>query len=64
MNPGKKQNGTCFCFSSNSLLGGGEGGFEGGAEGGDNKRRLVLPLLIYCKNFLKNSSKVTIFFLI
>ena len=55
MNPGKKQNETSFCFSSNSLLGGGEGGseggVEGGAEGGDNKRRLVLPLLIYCKNF-------------
>ena len=57
MNPGKKQNETSFCFSSNSLLGGGEGGSEGGVEGGDNKRRLVLPLLIYCKNFLKNPSK-------
>ena len=50
MNPGKKQNGTSFCFSSNSLLGGGEGGseggFEGGAEGGDNKRRFFFSLLI------------------
>ena len=61
MNPGKKQNGTSFCFSSNSLLGGGEGGseggFEGGAEGGDNKRRLVLPLLIKSKNCWKKTGK-------
>ena len=28
MNSGKKQNETSFCFSSNSLLGGGEGGSE------------------------------------
>ena len=61
MNPGKKQNGTSFCFSSNSLLGGGEGGseggFEGGAEGGDNKRRFFFITINKFKKFLKKQEK-------
>ena len=57
MNPGKKQNGTSFCFSINSLSEGGEGGGEEGAVGGDNKRRFLLPLLINSKNFWKKNRK-------